>query len=65
LEEVPGKNIIFPENGSYLKHSEIPMDDLRKTYLKKYKNMNLSQKDFDFLSEELNISKEKIVSLLE
>ncbi|MBN2605684.1 MAG: PLP-dependent lyase/thiolase [Bacilli bacterium] len=64
LDEVPGKNIIFPKDGSYLKHSEIHMDDLRKTYLKKFKNINLTQKDFDFLSEELNITKEKIINLL-
>lgn len=65
FDEVPGKNIIFPKDGSYLKHSEILMDDLRKTYLKRFKGLELTLKDFDFLCEELNITKEKVIKLLE
>ncbi len=55
LDEIPGKNIIFPKNGSYLKYEEISMDNLRKSYLKKYKNIKLSKEDYKFLSEELRV----------
>ncbi|KFZ26872.1 MAG: Tryptophan synthase beta chain [Candidatus Izimaplasma bacterium HR2] len=55
LDEIPGKNIILPKNGSYLKYEEISMENLRKSYLKKYKNMKLSKEDYKFLSEELRV----------
>ncbi len=31
------------------------MENLRKSYLKKYKNMKLSKEDYKFLSEELRV----------
>ncbi|MDC0558888.1 2-amino-4-oxopentanoate thiolase subunit OrtB [Candidatus Izimaplasma bacterium] len=64
LDEVPGKNIILPENGSLLKHQEISMDDLRKSYLKRYKDTSLTEEDYNFLSLELRISEERVVELL-
>lgn len=64
LDEIPGKNIVFPQDGSYLKHEEIDVDGLRKTYLKRFKNVNLSEKDFKFLSEELGISIDRVKILL-
>jgi len=64
LEEVPGKNIIFPKNGSYLKHQEIPMEDLRRSYLKRYKDTDLSEQDIAFLAEELRISTKDVRDLL-
>ena len=64
LEEVPGKNIIFPEHGGLLKHRDLQMDDLRKSYLKRYKEVKLTEEDYQFLCDELNVSKEKINQLL-
>ena len=64
LEEVPGKNIIFPKDGSYLKHQEIPMEDLRRSYLKRYKDTDLSEQDIAFLAEELRISTKDVRDLL-
>lgn len=64
LHEKPGKNIVFPENGSYLKHQEVDMDGLKRTYLKRFKETKLSEKDYQFLREELNIGIEKIKELL-
>jgi len=63
LEEIPGTNIIFPKDGSYIKHQEIPMDDLRKTYLKRYKDQDLTDQDLLFLAEELHITIEEVRTL--
>ncbi len=63
-DEVPGKNIVFPENGSLLKHDEIKMEDLQKSYLKRYKETNLTDEDYSWLSEEINISVSKVKELL-
>jgi len=64
LYEVPGKNIIFPENGGLLQHRELNMDDLRRSYLKRYKEVTLTEEDYQFLCDELNVAKEKILELL-
>ena len=64
LDEVPGKNIIFPENGGLLQHRELNMDDLRRSYLKRYKEVTLTEEDYQFLCDELNVAKEKILELL-
>jgi len=64
LEEIPGKNIIFPKNGSYLKHKELNMDDLRKSYLKRFKDTALTEQDYEFLSEELKVNTTKIKELM-
>jgi len=64
LKEQPGKNIIFPKNGSYLKHQSIPMIDLHTTYLKRYKDLSLTNEDYQFLQEELRLSREEIQQLL-
>ena len=63
-EEVPGKNIIFPKNGSYLKHKELVMNDLRKSYLKRYREQELSKEDYKFLAEELRITINEVIELL-
>lgn len=64
LDEKPGKNIVFPLNGSYLKHEEIDMNGLRKTYLKRFKDFTLTKKDYLFLSEELGIDVGKVKELI-
>jgi len=65
LKEIPGKNIIFPRDGSYLKHQHIDMNELRKTYLKRYKDTNLTKNDYNYLSEELMIDISKVKELME
>ena len=64
LEETPGKNIIFPSNGGELKHRELSMDDLRKSYLRRYKEMTLTEKDIRFLCDELRINDNELKELL-
>ncbi len=64
LDENPGKNIVFPIDGSYLKHEEISVDGLRKTYLKRFKDFNLTKNDYKFLSEELGVEINKVKELI-
>lgn len=64
LEEIPGKNIILPSNGSYVKHEEINMYNLRKSYMKHFKNINLTKDDYLFLSKEIGIDVKKVKELI-
>jgi len=64
LDEIPGENIIFPKDGSLLKHKEINIDDMRKSYLKRYKDKELNLADFQYLSDELKIGIKHIKELL-
>lgn len=63
-EEVPGKTIIFPSDGSLLKHQDIDMDELRKTYLKRYNEVKLTNLDYQFLADELKINIEEVKNLM-
>jgi hypothetical protein len=65
LEEIPGTNIIFPKTGALLKVKELKMDDLRKSYLKKYLNHKLTNEDYIFFALELNTNEIHIIKLLE
>lgn len=65
LEEKPGKNLIFPSSGAMLKIKEVSLDDLRKSYLKRYKTETLTDKDFEYLSQELNIDITNVKKLWE
>ena len=64
LDEIPGKNIIFPQSGEDLLLKEIPLRHIQKTYLKRYKDHDLSLKDFIFLEQELRIDQDEIDTLL-
>ena len=65
LEEIPGKNIIFPTSGQYLKIKEISLNDLKKSYLKHYKGMDLLNTDYKYLSEELKCSEQLVKNIME
>jgi len=69
-ENIPGKNVIIPENISQLDYKDIPMDKLRKTYIKNIKknfeNIDLNKKtNIDFLTAELNITTERLDQLIQ
>lgn len=64
LEEQPGKNIIFPKDGSYVKYEEIPLQNLHKTYLKRYSNKELSDIEYAFLAEELRLTISEVKAYL-
>lgn len=65
LTEKPGHNIIFPFSGQMLKHKEIPLDSLRISYLKHFKDHMLFEEDYHYLSQELKISIEHVKKLVE
>lgn len=65
LLEVPGKNIIFPKDGSFVKVKEIPLDQLRKSYLKRYIDQTLTHDDYQYFALELNTDVDHIKKLLE
>jgi hypothetical protein len=65
LEEIPGKNLIFPTSGKLIDIKDIPLDELRKSYLKKYKEELLFEEDYAYLSLELNTTIEHVKTLLE
>ncbi len=65
LEEIPGKNIIFPSSGKDLDIRKVSLDKIKKSYLKKYIKTALSDLDYDFLKAELRLDKDKVNRLLE
>ncbi len=65
LDEIPGKNIIFPKSAKDIEVKEVHINRIRKSYLKRYSTQDLQQEDLAFLSEELNTSIETIQTLLE
>jgi len=65
LSEKPGKDIIFPKSGKNIDINMIPLNKIKKSYLKKYIDVELSDTDYDFLEKELRLNKNKIMQLLE
>ncbi len=59
-DQVPGKNIIIPENPGLISTTEMDMDNLRKSYIRnslKHYNITaeeLSKEEIEFLAEEIN-----------
>ncbi|MDO9628520.1 MAG: PLP-dependent lyase/thiolase, partial [Acholeplasmataceae bacterium] len=65
LLEKPGKNLIFPKSGSFVKHRELDLDGLRKTYLKHFDQQLLFDKDYEYLALELKTTIKRIKELME
>jgi 2-amino-4-ketopentanoate thiolase beta subunit len=65
LQEKPGKNLVFPKSGSLVKHKELDLDTLRKSYLKHFDQHLLFEKDYEFLAVELKSTVEAIKKLME
>ncbi len=64
IDEIPGKNIILPKSGSYLKHQDIDIKELKKSYLKRFKDVDLSSSDYKYLCEELRIDISEVKDLM-
>lgn len=64
-DEIPGKNIIFPASGKDLKHKTLDLMDLRMSYLKRYKGITLTTKDYEYLALELKTNVEHIKRWME
>jgi cysteine synthase len=67
-EEVPGKNIILPEHPRMIKANEVPLDNMRRSYLKNTM-ANLSGKtvnevELDYLVNETKSSREFVENIL-
>lgn len=65
LLEKPGKNLIFPKSGSFVKHKELDLDTLKKSYLKHFDQHLLFEKDYEYLAVELKTTIEKVKELME
>lgn len=65
LDEVPGKNIVFPKSGLDLKHKELNLMDLRYSYLKRYKDIALTDLDYQYLADELKTNNSQIKQWME
>ncbi|PKK99629.1 MAG: PLP-dependent lyase/thiolase [Tenericutes bacterium HGW-Tenericutes-2] len=65
LYEKPGKNLIFPKSGSFVKHKELDLNTLRKSYLKHFDQQLLFDKDYEYLAVELKTTVSKIKELME
>lgn len=64
-QEIPGKNLVFPNSGKDVTYKEIDLINLAKSYLGHYKNQTFSSVEYDYLRDELNIDIKKIKTLLE
>ncbi|QMS85163.1 2-amino-4-oxopentanoate thiolase subunit OrtB [Candidatus Xianfuyuplasma coldseepsis] len=64
-KEIPGTNIIFPKDGSFIRYQEIRLEDLHKTYLKRYKDQSLSELELQYLADELRLDITQIQTLLQ
>lgn len=65
LNEKPGKNIIFPKSAKLLNYKEIPLDQLRTSYLKHYSDQTLVDLDYEYLAGELKTDVKQVKKLLE
>ncbi len=68
MDEVPGENIILPEDPSYLQIVNKELDDYRKSLIKNtvklLKEKEIGQVDLDFLCEETKLRKETVIDIL-
>ncbi len=64
-DETPGKTIVFPDDASKLKSMEVPLNKLRKSYLKQFTNKKLTEEDYRYLLEELSIDRDALLKLIE
>ncbi len=68
MDEVPGENIILPEDPSYLQIDNKELDDYRKSLIKNtvklLKEKEIGQVDLDFLCEETKLRKEIVIDIL-
>ncbi|WP_346929830.1 2-amino-4-oxopentanoate thiolase subunit OrtB [Clostridium sp.] len=68
MDEIPGENIILPEDPSYLQVDNKELNDYRKSLIKNtvkiLKEKEIGQIDLDFLCEETKLEKETVIDIL-
>ncbi len=63
--EKPGTDIVFPASANDIVVKDVDLDRIRKSYLKRFKDYNLTEDDRLFLMEELRVmDKDKLDALL-
>lgn len=65
IKEIPGKNLVFPLSGADVKHKDIHLKDLKKSYLKHYKDKILTNIEYEYLKDELNTEIQDIKKMME
>jgi len=68
-EEVPGKNIVLPENPSLISVKDLSMDKIRKSFVKnclaQHPDVELTEDEIAFIAEDMNSTVEIAKSLIE
>ncbi len=64
LDEKPGKNLVFPTSGSLIKHKSLDMNQLKMSYLKRYKNHEFSMTELKYLEDELRVNQQTIIEMV-
>ena len=62
--EIPGKTIVLPSSANTIQVFKKDLNDLRRSYLKRYRVDDLTERDFNYLAEELNTDTKTIKNLL-
>ncbi len=65
LKEVPGQNLVFPKSGKDIKHKSLNMLDLKKSYLKRYKDHLFQLAELKYLEDELKLDRKIILNIME
>lgn len=66
-EQVPGENIILPENPGLIKAVDLDLDKIRKSYIRKHikELKEISKEDLEFLVEDTNTTEEFVKGYLD
>lgn len=66
-DQIPGKNIIFPENPGLIMTKDLNMNSVKKSYLKKALESakTVNEKDVEYLIDEINEPRQFIIDYLE
>lgn len=68
MDEIPGENIILPQDPSYLQVDNKDLNDYRRSLIKNtvklLKEKEVEQIDLDFLCEETKLEKEIVINIL-
>jgi len=65
LDEIPGKSLVFPKSGKDIKLKYLDMMDLKKSYLKHYKDHIFSNIELSYLEQELRLDQKIILKMME
>nr|WP_240739412.1 PLP-dependent lyase/thiolase [Marinitoga lauensis] len=67
-EDIPGKNIVLPDHPSKIGVIKYPLEKLRKSYIKelkkRYGKTEYTEKEKEFIAEDLRITKEEVEKLI-